>query len=212
MFEGIHGIIWDWNGTLLNDAGLAVDTMNRMLGKRGLPELTMDRYKSVFTFPVKDYYEKIGFDFHEEPFEIPAIEFIEVYNSLVHGCELHSDSFRVLNSFKLAGVKQYILSAMEQEVLNACLKHYQIEQFFEYASGLDNFYAASKVENGHRLIKQLTLNAANLLLIGDTVHDFEVASELGCRCILIADGHQSKDVLQATGAVVLDSISQLLSR
>jgi phosphoglycolate phosphatase len=212
MFEGIQGIIWDWNGTLLNDAGLAVDTMNQMLGKRGVPALTMDRYKSVFTFPVKDYYEKIGFDFHKEPFEVPAIEFIEVYNSLVHGCELHSDSFRVLSSFRLGGVKQYILSAMEQEVLNACLKHYQIEQFFEYASGLDNFYAASKVENGHRLINQLKLNAADLVLIGDTVHDFEVASELGCRCILIADGHQSKDVLQATGAVVLDSISQLLSR
>lgn len=212
MFGGIQGIIWDWNGTLLNDAGLAVDTMNQMLGKRGLPALTMDRYKSVFTFPVKDYYEKIGFDFREEPFEIPAIEFIEVYNSLVHGCELHSDSFRVLNSFKLGGVKQYILSAMEQEVLNACLKHYKIEQFFEYASGLDNFYAASKVENGHRLIKQLKLNAADLVLIGDTVHDYEVASELSCRCILIADGHQSKDVLQATGAVVLDSISQLLPR
>lgn len=212
MFEDIQGIIWDWNGTLLNDAGLAVDTMNRMLDKRGLPELSMDRYKSVFTFPVKDYYEKIGFDFREEPFEIPAIEFIEVYNSLVHGCELHSDSFRVLNLFKSSGVKQYILSAMEQDVLNACLKHYQIEQFFECASGLDNFYAASKVENGHRLIKQMNLNSAELVLIGDTVHDFEVASELSCRCILIANGHQSKDVLQATGAVVLDSISQLLPR
>ena len=181
-----------------------------MLEKRGLPSLSMDRYKSVFTFPVKDYYQKIGFDFETEPFEIPAIEFIDVYNSLVHGCELHQDSVRVLNYFKSEGVKQYILSAMEQKVLNACLKHYQIEQFFEYASGLDNFYAASKTENGHRLIEGLKLNVGDLVLIGDTVHDFEVASALGCRCILIADGHQSKEVLQATGALVLDSITQLL--
>jgi len=211
MFNDVQGIIWDWNGTLLNDAGLAVDTMNQMLEKRGLPELTMDRYKSVFTFPVKDYYQRIGFDFRKEPFEIPAIEFIEVYNSLVHGCALHSDTIRVLSSFRSVGLNQYILSAMEQQVLNTCLKHYQIEQFFEYASGLDNFYAASKVENGHNLIKRLSLNAEKLVLIGDTIHDFEVATELGCRCILIADGHQSKDVLQSTGALVLDSISQLLS-
>lgn len=212
MVGSFSGIIWDWNGTLLNDAGLAVETMNQMLEKRGLPALSMDQYKSVFTFPVKDYYQKIGFDFESEPFEIPAIEFIDVYNSLVHGCELHQDSVRVLNYFKLAGVKQYILSAMEQEVLNTCLKHYQIEQFFEYASGLDNFYAASKVENGHQLINRLNLNSSDLVLIGDTVHDFEVASELGCRCILIADGHQSKEVLQATGALVLDSITQLLGK
>ena len=211
MVGSFSGIIWDWNGTLLNDAGLAVETMNQMLERRGLPTLSMDRYKSVFTFPVKDYYQKIGFDFEAEPFEIPAIEFIDVYNSLVHGCELHHDSIRVLNHFKLAGVKQYILSAMEQEVLNACLKHYQIEQFFEYASGLDNFYAASKVENGHQLISRLNLNTSDLVLIGDTVHDFDVATELGCRCFLIADGHQSKEVLQATGALVLDSIAELIN-
>jgi phosphoglycolate phosphatase len=210
MIGKINGIIWDWNGTLLNDAGLAVRTINQMLEKRGLPTLSMDRYKSVFTFPVKEYYQKIGFDFQVEPFEIPALEFIDIYNSLLHGCTLHQDSVMVLNYFQSAGVKQYILSAMEQEVLNNCLKHYQIEKFFEYASGLDNFYAASKVENGHRLIANMKLDSNELMLVGDTVHDFEVASELGCKCVLIADGHQSKQVLQATGTLVLDNIAQLL--
>lgn len=210
MVDGINGIIWDWNGTLLNDASLAVTTMNQMLEKRGLPTLSMDGYKSVFTFPVEAYYQKIGFDFEVEPFEIPALEFIDIYNSLVHGCALHQDSVRVLKYFQSAGVKQYILSAMEQDVLNTCLKHFEIEKFFEYASGLDNFYAASKVGNGHRLIAQMKLNANDLMLIGDTVHDFEVASELGCKCVLIADGHQSKEVLQATGTRVLDNLAQLL--
>ncbi len=210
MVDGINGIIWDWNGTLLNDASLAVTTMNQMLEKRGLPTLSMDGYKSVFTFPVEAYYEKIGFDFEVEPFEIPALEFIDIYNSLVQGCALHQDSVRVLDYFQSAGVKQYILSAMEQQVLNNCLKHYEIEKFFEYASGLDNFYAASKVGHGHRLIAQMKLNVNNLMLIGDTVHDFEVASELGCKCVLIADGHQSKEVLQSTGVPVLDKLAQLL--
>lgn len=210
MIDGINGIIWDWNGTLLNDASLAVTTINQMLEKRGLPTLSMDGYKSVFTFPVQAYYQKIGFDFEVEPFEIPAREFIDIYNGLVQGCALHQDSVGVLNYFQSAGVKQYILSAMEQEVLNNCLKHYEIEKFFEYASGLDNFYAASKVGNGHRLIAQMKLNANDLMLIGDTVHDFEVASELGCKCVLIADGHQSKEVLQSTGTLVLDNLAQLL--
>ena len=99
---------------------------------------------------------------------------------------------------------------MEQDVLNDCLKHYQIDSFFEHVSGLDNFYAASKMVNGHRLLAELQLNPGDLVLIGDTVHDFEVATELGCSCILIADGHQSKAVLQATGVMVIDSIRELL--
>lgn len=210
MIDRISGIIWDWNGTLLNDSGLAVQTMNKMLERRGLPMLSVDDYKSVFTFPVKDYYQKIGFDFQTEPFEIPALEFIDCYNSQVNECSLHKDTLRVLEYFRSIDVKQYILSAMEQEVLDNCLSHYRIDGFFEYVSGLDNIYAASKIENGYRLIAELKLDASELVLIGDTVHDFEVATELGCQCVLIADGHQSKEVLQATGALVIDSISELL--
>ena len=210
MIGNISGIIWDWNGTLLNDADLAVQTMNQMLERRGLQVLSVDDYKSVFTFPVKDYYKKIGFDFQKEPFEVPAQEFIERYNSQVTECKLQKDTVRVLEYFRSIDVKQYILSAMEQEVLENCLSNYQISGFFEYVLGLDNIYAASKIDNGHRLIADLELEASELILIGDTVHDFEVATELGCQCVLIADGHQSKEVLQATGALVIDSISQLL--
>jgi len=208
---GASSIIWDWNGTLLNDTGLAVQVMNQMLERRGLPKLSVEDYKSVFTFPVKDYYQKIGFDFQTEPFEIPAMEFIELYNSQLKDCSLHFETIKVLNHFQSVGVKQYILSAMEQNVLNDCLKHYQIENFFEHVSGLDNFYAASKMLNGYRLMAELNLDPSDLVLIGDTVHDFEVATELGCPCILIANGHQSKAVLRATGVLVLDSMQQLLS-
>lgn len=210
MIDSISGIIWDWNGTLLDDASIAVKTMNHMLEKRGMNLLSIDSYKSVFTFPVKKYYQAIGFDFQAEPFEVPASEFIDLYNAELDSCWLHKDTIRILEYFQSVGVKQFILSAMEQTVLDQCLKNYQIDHFFEFALGLDNIYAASKVENGHRLIAGQKLQASELVLIGDTVHDFEVATELGCQCILIADGHQSKEVLEATGVLVLDSISQLL--
>ena len=212
MTGQIRGIIWDWNGTLLNDTGLAVETMNEMLVKRGLPSLSVDRYKDVFTFPVKDYYQKIGFDFETEPFEVPALEFIDRYNQLVSGCSLHADSVKVLKHFQAAGISQFILSAMKQETLDQCLNHYQISHFFEHVSGLGDHYAHSKIENGHILIKKLKLNPNELVLIGDTIHDYEVATELDCQCVLIANGHQSRELLQATGVLVIDGLNQLLEQ
>ena len=56
-------IIWDWNGTLLNDRWLCVEAINQALNKRNLPMLTEGKYKDVFSFPVEDYYKKVGFDF-----------------------------------------------------------------------------------------------------------------------------------------------------
>lgn len=210
MTETIGGIIWDWNGTLLNDIELCVQTINKMLQKRNLQKLTVDEYKEVFSFPVKDYYQKIGFDFNDEPFEIPAREFIEEYNCQVKDCKLHENSVSVLNYFQSVGIRQYILSAMKQDALDQCLEQQNISHYFEHISGLDNHYAASKIENGQQLISELNLNASELILIGDTVHDFEVAHELGCQCVLIANGHQSKHILESTGVLVIDELNQLL--
>ncbi|MGE5393830.1 MAG: HAD family hydrolase [Candidatus Saccharibacteria bacterium] len=210
MYDSISGIIWDWNGTLLDDTDLSVQTMNQMLLKRNLQQLTMASYKEVFSFPVKDYYRKIGFDFTLEPFEIPAIEYIDIYNSQADHCNLHDHSITVLNHFKNKGIRQFILSAMEQEALNRCLELRQITSYFEHVSGLDNHYAASKLDNGKQMIASLGLETRQTLLIGDTIHDYEVACELGCKCILIANGHQSRSILESTGATVVNELLDLI--
>jgi phosphoglycolate phosphatase len=210
MFDNKEGIIWDWNGTLLNDIQLCVQTINGMLKKRNLQQLSVEKYKDVFSFPVKDYYQKIGFDFVAEPFELPALEFIEQYNKRVINCQLHEGATTVLNQFKSQGLRQFILSAMEQDTLDQCLEQRQISHFFEHVSGLDNHFAASKLDNGHRLISELNLDVSKLILIGDTVHDLEVARELGCPCMLISHGHQSKQILESTGVPVIDEIGQLV--
>lgn len=211
MFDNISSIIWDWNGTLLNDTELSVQTMNELLQKRKLQQLTIPAYKEVFSFPVKEYYRKIGFDFISEPFEIPAIEFINIYNSRVGLCPLHEHSLKVLDHFKSLGIKQFVLSAMEQQALDECLELRQINHYFEHVSGLDNHYAASKLDNGKQLIARHHLNVGQLLLIGDTVHDFEVAKELGCKCVLTAKGHQSKNILESTGVPVIEDILDLIA-
>jgi phosphoglycolate phosphatase len=210
LLQHIKVIIWDWNGTLLDDAGLAVYTMNEMLSRRNLPEMSMQHYKQVFSFPVKDYYQKIGFDFEQEPFEIPALEFIVRYNEMVNECQLHDDAVSILNHFYTRNCRQFILSAMKQDTLDQCLIHFRINHFFEHVSGLDDHYANSKAENGHRLVEHMQLNPEQVLLIGDTIHDFDVATELGCNCVLVANGHQSREVLEETGAFVVDRLSQLL--
>ena len=68
-------IIWDWNGTLLDDAEMCLEAINIMLKKRNLPELSMERYRDVFTFPVIEYYREVGFDFTLEAWDPVATEF-----------------------------------------------------------------------------------------------------------------------------------------
>lgn len=204
-------IIWDWNGTLLNDLEFCITTINSVLHKRNLPLLDRTSYKTNFAFPVKDYYAAIGFDFSKEKFEIPAKEFIDKYDAGVKSCKLHDNAIEVLSHFKRKNTRQFILSAMKQNMLEQTLKHNSIFDYFEGVYGLDNHYAVSKIERGKQLFAEFNVQRDKTWIIGDTIHDFEVAVQLGIKCILIADGHQSKTRLDKTGAEILSNLNQLIN-
>jgi phosphoglycolate phosphatase len=205
----IKNIIWDWNGTLLDDITVCIDCMNVLLTKREMEQMTVDYYREVFTFPVKDYLVNIGFDFTREPFEIPADEFVVLYNTRFPQADLYSEVRPFLQNLGDRGFRQFILSAQEKSLLLHTIEHYGLTGFFESITGTADNYAHSKAEAGLHMMADLKLEPDETIMIGDTVHDFEVASLLGIRCILISRGHQSPARLRATGAPVIETFREL---
>ena len=55
-------------------------------------------------------------------------------------------------------------------------------------------------------MKKTGLNAKEVLLIGDTDHDFEVAKALEVDCLLISHGHHCHSRLIQTGALVIHDL------
>jgi phosphoglycolate phosphatase len=207
----MESIIWDWNGTLLNDIDLSIATANKLLTRRNLATITQESYRELFAFPVKDYYRAIGFDFEKEGFEKPAKEYIDIYNAEVKHCKLHTSVPDILEHFKRKGVRQFVLSAMQEDMLIATLKQQGIFNYFEGIMGLGDYYAVSKIERGKQLIAKYQINTQKATMIGDTIHDFEVAEQLNINCILVADGHQSKERLETTEVTVINNLSELKS-
>lgn len=203
-------IIWDWNGTLLNDAWLCVDVMNGMLSERNLPQRTLDEYRTLFGFPVRSYYEKLGYDFEKESFDIVGLEFIVRYNQRHHESNLHPGALEVLEYLKSSGYRQYILSAREQKELLEEVKKQSIDHYFSQIQGIDDHYAHGKNEAGTRLIGRIGYQATRMLFIGDTLHDAEVAAELGIDCVLIPNGHYTRERLEAAGCPIADSLQTLI--
>ncbi len=202
-------IIWDWNGTLLNDVQMCVDCMNVLLEKRHLPRLSLETYRSVFNFPVRDYYEEIGFDFSREDFGIPAKEFMDLYHRFLPETLLFPCAEEVLEYFKKEGYRQLVLSAMEHNSLMKTLEERDILDYFDAVSGIDNIYAGSKQEMARAFLNRLGLNSLDMVLVGDTLHDREVAQVLGIDYLLVAAGHQSKSRLLEKTDKVVDLLSEV---
>jgi phosphoglycolate phosphatase len=202
----IKTIIWDWNGTLLNDTDICLESMNSMLGKRNKPALSKHRYREIFTFPVRDYYIEAGSDFNLESFDAVAIEFMDLYFSRLSNADIFIKAIEVLNSLKQNDMRQVLISAMEHLSLVSSVKEKGLYDYFDHISGIEDHFAAGKIENAKQIVKELKLDLNRTLLIGDTIHDFEVATELGVNCLLVADGHQSMERLENLGCEVAGNL------
>lgn len=200
-------LIWDWNGTLLDDLDYSIDVMNALLARRSLPLLDRPRYHALFDFPVRNYYARLGFDPVADPFEKLSTEFITAYDARRTETALHREADRVLAAVRRSGLGQSILSAYRHETLHEIVAHFGLTAHFDHIAGLDNIHAHSKVALGRTLVTRLGVPPAQILLIGDTLHDYEVARELGVPCALIAAGHHPAGRLGASGATVFPSLA-----
>ncbi len=209
MINNYKHIIWDWNGTLLDDVDFCRRIINRILVENSLPELSLNKYREIFTFPVEDYYKTAGLDFSKTSFEVLGKDFMEEYEEKKLSCSLQENSLEILSDIHKKGIGQSVLSAYLHDNLVSILNHYNLTQYFENVIGLDNIYAGSKTHLGLILIKQLNLPGNEILFIGDTLHDAEVAEAMGVNCILIANGHQVKEKLMVNANNVLNNIFEI---
>lgn len=199
-------VIWDFNGTVLDDVAIGIESINQMLAARGLPVLPdVESYRAVFDFPVEDYYRRVGFDFGKEDFKtVLAPEWVALYEKASSRAMLYA-GVEPLNRFlRRCGVAQSILSASHTGMIREQLAAQGAQGWFDEIWGTDSILAHGK--GGLADAWRTAHSAARALLLGDTTHDFEVARRMGADCILVAAGHHSREKLQACGVPVFSDL------
>ena len=202
-------IVWDWNGTIINDTEASCKAVSDLFIKRNLGSISIDMYRDKIVYPVINVYIEAGFDFNNETFQEVCDEYLANYLSNSHLIALHDDVLSVLKLFKNKGLEQHIVSASESEVLAKQIQEYGLGAYFANILGQDNNRADSKARLAEKLVSMVNCEPDEMLFIGDTIHDFEVAQEAGMRCCLVSNGHCSEERLKATGVPVYKNLTAL---
>ena len=166
--------------------------MNLMLEKRRLPPIDFETYRNVFTFPVIDYYRAVGIDPEKEDFAALSHEYHGHYREEAKSASLQEGALDLMRRFAELDYRQILLSAGEARGLERQVAEYGLTGFFEAVVGAVNNQAYGKVENAVAFFKNRPA-AGDVLLIGDTYHDYETAAALGRPCLLVKNGHQNLD-------------------
>ena len=203
-------IIWDWNGTLIDDVAAAVNALNRMLALRDVAPVTQDFYRAHFGFPVRPFYAVVGLDLEKEDWDKICTDFHQ-FIAEEPDQHLRPDAIDALRFVREQCGCQSILSALRQDLLLRDTTREGVQAFFDARFGVDNLDGATKLSRGHDLIAHLKANGLlvpdqTLFFIGDTLHDAEVGVALGATPILVEGGHQNGDRLRASGQMVAPSL------
>ena len=203
-------LIWDFNGTILDDVHLGIRCTNTMLAARSLPVIpSADAYREIFGFPIDDYYRRLGFDFEREDYDtVLAPEWVAMYLAGEGDCPMMDGVTETIAAVRELEVPQILLSATKIDMLTAQLKRLGIYEEFGEVIGLDNIHARSK--KAQALDWKARNPEARPLFIGDTEHDADVAQAVGGDCVLFCGGHQSKKRLETLGLPVISHVGEIL--
>lgn len=203
-------ILWDWNGTILDDTPAAFEATNILLTRHGYPQITLDFYRDNMETPVVNFYAKI-FDLQKHSMDQLDAEWCILYNRLSPKITLHRGIREVLAFFDSHDCRQAVLSAFQTEIIEGYAKKFGVDRYFHKILGTRNIVAESKTQRGLAYIAENDLNPRETLYIGDTVHDFKTARDLGTDCILFSQGQQSPGLLRACGVPVYESYAELMA-
>lgn len=200
-------IIWDFNGTVLDDVDTSVAAVNAMLRLRGLPPTDKETYVRTLVMPLKKYYDTVGI--HNADIHTLSIEFRSHSIENAHLSKIFDDFIPTIECAKSRNIKNVLMSSLYEKYLFSEIEKYNIGGYFDDIFGMKDTGVGSKFECAKNYIQNSAISPQDVLFIGDLTSDYEISKKLGCKCILVPRGHMNKARCLKTGCSVADSLAEI---
>jgi phosphoglycolate phosphatase-like HAD superfamily hydrolase len=199
-------LVWDWNGTLLDDLTLVVAATNASIEAFGGQPVTAEEHRRDFRRPVVDYYAHVlGRPLDAEDFAQLDKVFQLAYARGMVECALSAGALEALAGW--SGT-QSLLSMWFHDSLVPTVRRYGLDRYFDRVDGLrDPIGGGSKAPHLAAHLTALGLVGPDCVLIGDSVDDAEAAASVGARCVLYTGGFTDPRRLRGVGVPVVDTLA-----
>ena len=200
-------VVWDWNGTLLDDFDLTARIAEQTLAQLGSPGITGTHVREHFTRPFSTFYSRLlGRSVTDEELDFIRQRYEIEYSAEVLDVSLSPDAAAALDMVE-AQATQSLLSMAPDVHLQALIDHHGIRTRFLRVEGSPT--DSSDGNKAGRLrdhLASLGVDAQGTVLIGDTVDDGEAAAACDAGAVLVTTGSQARPPLEATGFPVVDTL------
>ncbi|MFF9910063.1 HAD family hydrolase [Streptomyces sp. NPDC013457] len=212
---GKHGkhLVWDWNGTLLDDIEAVIGATNAAFAELGLEPITLARYRDLYTVPVPKFYERLmGRLPTEAEWVLMDGAFHRHYWQRAEACVLTAGAAELLAARQESGFTQSLLSLAPHAELVPLVRRHGIEPRFVRVDGRIGSSTEGKSAHMVRHLAALTgVPPERVVVIGDAADDARAAAHVGARAVLYTGGSHSRASLEAAGVPVVDSLAEAVA-
>lgn len=206
-------VVWDWNGTLLDDLTVVIDSVNAGVAPYLTTPVTLEQYRNHYTRPVKHFYDVLlGRELsHGEWIDLDS-RFHRAYDERLHQAELSTGADAALSAVTASNHSQSLLSMYPHDALLPLVRTRGIDHHFVQIDGLRGPAGDAKSAYLAAHLDAIEVAAGSVLMVGDTPDDALAAASVGAECVLVHNGSHHRHTLEATGAEVVTSIDALIDR
>ncbi|SED51329.1 Phosphoglycolate phosphatase, HAD superfamily [Streptomyces sp. 2131.1] len=206
-------LVWDWNGTLLDDNTAVVGATNAAFGEVGLAPITVEQYREMYCIPIPRFYERLmGRLPTDAEWERMDGVFHRHYTEQRDACGLTAGAAELLAQWQLTGRSQSIMSMYRHEELLPVVRGFGIERHFVRVDGRTGPSGGSKSEYMARHLAAMeAISPHRTVVIGDAVDDAVAAAHAGAKAVLYTGGSHSRASLEKAGVPVVDSLTEAIT-
>ncbi len=202
-------VIWDWNGTLIDDAHVGCEAVNDMMDELERPRIEMSDYYHYMRDGMGHYYDYLFYP-DKAPFDKLVELFSKYYDIRIKKASLHNGAEKVLSELRDMGIVQAIVSSSHKDKVRRDASVFGIEGYFDEILGADDLLIGSKTERARLYLERKNIDPKRVLVVGDMTHDRETADGIGAEYVIIPKGHQSAEVLLSKGIKMISDISDII--
>ncbi len=209
-------VVWDWNGTLLDDFEAILTGVNTILRHYGRAPVDVVAYREAFDIPIDLLYTNLGFSVEEVRQHLSDYQaiFHRVYEPQADKTSLRAGADDALKETVVRGGTNIILSNHIREPIARQVRRLGLESQIEALLASEaRTPQKGDPAKGDRLVAFMHANgwaAESTVIIGDTPEEVRIARALGLRSVALTGGAASESRLRAAGPdVVLDSLEDL---
>jgi HAD superfamily hydrolase (TIGR01509 family) len=199
----IRAILFDLDGTLIDQFEAIHRAFVRVLTQMGFPEPSFESVKrSVGGASETTMTKLIGSDRAKEAVRLLRPIFEE---EMLDGLKALPGSHEILESCKAHGLKTAVLTNKHGPHARAACDHLHFSESLAFTLGAnDTDWKKPDPRLTNYALEKIGAGAEETLYLGDSPYDYDTASEVGMKCLLVATGTHSISELNKLSATSVD--------